>query len=523
MVLSPLHKKALTDTGLFLFGFLIVYPLSFRSLMALDQGIIFEGGARIAQGQLPFRDFYLPFGIIPCYIQAALFKIFGISWKVYALHACIINGFAAIIIYRLFQILTPYSLGFRLFITIFSTCFFYTIPATPYADNHAMFFSLLAIYSWVLAQYKSPKYIFITPISLILAFLSKQNPTSFYLVLFLILGLANSRFFKANFSIFIKSIALTATICIVLLLFWPWESFLQYYIQLPSSLGSIRMSKFSFNRFKDFYRLSQDGAKYLIWLLPICIVLLATKKNKERKWNRFFIGLGIFIISIMAAFSTMNQQQNAYTFITLSVFIFLSPLYEFLATKKKVYGIMFGIVISIFSMGGIVKKVNFVVHREFNDITYNYRNERSTYHENLGLYHQEFCPMGTIADYDTVINFLKSSGENFVWFGDASFIGSMIGNESVMPLIFYHPGLTYPNPEKDPQKFEELKKNIFRKMANKNTKYLMIESEKTFMGATLHQFWLELLPYGKVVLRSVSSKIYEIDPQFYNDVVFRKQ
>jgi hypothetical protein len=92
--------------------------------MALDQGIIFEGGARIAQGQLPFRDFYLPFGIIPCYIQAALFKIFGISWKVYALHACIINGFTAIIIYRLFQILTPYSLGFRLFITIFSTCFF---------------------------------------------------------------------------------------------------------------------------------------------------------------------------------------------------------------------------------------------------------------------------------------------------------------------------------------------------------------------------------------------------------------
>jgi hypothetical protein len=90
-------------------------------------------------------------------------------------------------------------------------------------------------------------------------------------------------------------------------------------------------------------------------------------------------------------------------------------------------------------------------------------------------------------------------------------------------LIFYHPGLTYPNPEKDPQKFEELKKNIFRKMANKNTKYLMIESEKTFMGATLHQFWLELLPYGKVVLRSGSSKIYEIDPRFYNDVVFRKQ
>jgi hypothetical protein len=234
------------------------------------------------------------------------------------------------------------------------------------------------------------------------------------------------------------------------------------------------------------------------------------------------MGVGIFFISILAAYSTRNQQQNSYTFITLGILISLFPIYQFIYTHKKKFVWIFSMIIVIGSLFFIPKKTKFVIYRDFNDIKYTYTNESETYQKSLGLYRQELVPMGSNADYDSAMVFLKSTGKNFIWFGDAAFMGSIIGNSSPSPIVFYHPGLTYPHPILEPEKFKKIQMETFLNMEEKNTAYLMMEAQQSFMGAELHEFWEPLLPYCKVVRRFGTSKIFMIDPAFYIDQGIRK-
>src|SRR5262245_40214622 len=61
-------------------------------LMPLDQSIVWDGAWRLAHGQVPFRDFTTPAGLVPMALQALLFRVFGATWFVYCAHAAIFNG-----------------------------------------------------------------------------------------------------------------------------------------------------------------------------------------------------------------------------------------------------------------------------------------------------------------------------------------------------------------------------------------------------------------------------------------------
>lgn len=517
------YTKSFIDIFLFIVGFLIVYPLGFRSLMALDQGIIFEAGARITNGQKPFADFYLPFGLTPSYLQALLFSIFGVKWKIYVLHACIINGFTTVIVYKLITLLTSYPSYLRIFVSLYTAFVFYTLPATPYAENHSQFFCLLGLHFFMLSIYKKPIYILCAPLCLFLAFFSKQNPAIFYLILLAVLFLSNFTFIRKNLLLFLLAWLPVILISIYFIVKWGhWDALFYYQWTLPTELGSERVGVFNFKLFRLFFRFAKDGAKYFIYLLPIIIYLAYKQKANLKRWNQMAFGLGVFFITIISASITQNQSQIAYSFLSLGIFILIAPLYFFLQNKKPIYSILFGMIITITSLAYCIPKTNFIIYRGFNDIKYSYKNEQITYNKQLDIYLQELCPMASNAEYDSVLTFLDKSGKNFIWFGDASFMGSIIGNSSPMPLVFYHPELSYPDSKLRPEKFKELQRHTFRKMEEKNTRYLMIENEKTFMGATLHEFWDPLLPYGTVVKRFGNSKIYEIDDAFYYEVAFRK-
>ncbi len=517
-------KKNLTDTFLFLVGFLLVYPLGFRSLMALDQNIVFEAGARISQGQQPFSDFYLPFGLTPAYLQAILFRIFGIQWKIYVLHACIINGFTAVVIYRMMRLLTSYPISICFFVSFYTTLVFYTLPATPYADNHAQFFCLLGLYTFLLAMYKKSSYLFWVPLCFLFAFFSKQNPTFFYLILMIGLGIFNYSFIRKNIRWFLLSWIPVLFLVVYFVLKWRHtESIFYYQWTLPSGIGSKRFSSFNLYSFKEYFQLSFDGAKYLILLLPLSIYFLIKQKTNSKRWNQVMVGSGVFFITLLSAFVTMNQQQNAYAFLTPALFILLAPIYLFFETWKKPFGIITCLVFIACSLILIRPKTDFIVYRGFNDVDYSYKNEPTSYNKNLDIYLQQLCPMATNAEYDSVMVFLKNSDKNFIWFGDASFIGSILGNSSPNPLIFYHLGLSYPDPKNDPKEFKILQTETFIHMEEKNTTYLMIEAEKLFMGSDFHEFWDPVLPYCTVVKRFGSSKIYQIDERFYSDWSLRKR
>lgn len=59
---------------------------------AVDQCGIFDGGWRILRGQVPFRDFVTLTGSVPMVVQAGFFRVFGVTWFAYVLHAAVANG-----------------------------------------------------------------------------------------------------------------------------------------------------------------------------------------------------------------------------------------------------------------------------------------------------------------------------------------------------------------------------------------------------------------------------------------------
>lgn len=66
--------------ALLIFAFLYNYPCGLRSFDAENISIAMDGPYRILIGQVPFRDFYLPFSPILFWMQALMFRITGINY-----------------------------------------------------------------------------------------------------------------------------------------------------------------------------------------------------------------------------------------------------------------------------------------------------------------------------------------------------------------------------------------------------------------------------------------------------------
>ena len=148
--------------------------------MPLDQSIVFDGAWRILSGQTPYRDFVTPFGIVPLYLQAAFFKIFGVSWFSYVLHASILNGLFCVLAYVLMRNL---QVGhWHALLYAFLGGFLFYVPfGVPYPDQHSFFFLfaclVLAAVSndAAVAKIKTTAW-FCLPLVFSIAFLSKQTP-----------------------------------------------------------------------------------------------------------------------------------------------------------------------------------------------------------------------------------------------------------------------------------------------------------------------------------------------------------
>jgi hypothetical protein len=71
--------------ALFLAGVLISGFTILRELDPFDEGLMLQAARRVADGQMPYRDFLCPYGPAQPYLLGALFKAFGVSmldWRI---------------------------------------------------------------------------------------------------------------------------------------------------------------------------------------------------------------------------------------------------------------------------------------------------------------------------------------------------------------------------------------------------------------------------------------------------------
>ncbi len=73
--------------ALFVVGLLVNLSFARMGFMPLDHSIVFDGGWRMLNGQVPWRDFVTPFGVVPSAMQAIFFALLGTTWFAFCLHA----------------------------------------------------------------------------------------------------------------------------------------------------------------------------------------------------------------------------------------------------------------------------------------------------------------------------------------------------------------------------------------------------------------------------------------------------
>ena len=198
-----LNRESYIIIFLTLFSILINQYYGNKGVFPVDSFAHFDTGFRILLDEHPFKDFWIVSGPLVDYIQAIFFYFFGVSWQSYVFHASFFNAILSVSTYfvlRNFNLNIFYCLIYSLLFSVLA----YPSSGTPFVDHHSAFFSLLGIYSLILAI-KSEKKIFwiLLPIILSFAFLSKQVPSSYIIIsVFIILfifSLVQKKFYWIKF------------------------------------------------------------------------------------------------------------------------------------------------------------------------------------------------------------------------------------------------------------------------------------------------------------------------------------
>ena len=79
------------------FAFVLPFKAGERGFFPFDFSPYFDGAYRIASGQVPFRDFFIPYNLTGLTIQAGFFEFFGVNYFAFLLGGATMNVFAVLI------------------------------------------------------------------------------------------------------------------------------------------------------------------------------------------------------------------------------------------------------------------------------------------------------------------------------------------------------------------------------------------------------------------------------------------
>ena len=321
-------KKFLFITFLFFFSFLFNQYYGNRGVFPTDSFSHFDTGYRILIGEYPFKDYWIVSGPVIDYIQSLFFYLFGINWQAYVFHASLFNSIltiATFLILMSFNLTIIYSFIYSILFSILA----YPVSGTPFVDLHSTFFSLLSIYSLIMAIKKEKAiYWILFPVLLGLAFFSKQVPTMYiaiciFIILFLF-SILKKKFYWIKYS-------LLGTFLFFILIFLvgyisgiKFNSFLEQYIYYPQSVGESRFKSFNFT-----FRGVVDHFKYIyLAILPIFYLNLKKlffEKNYLKK-NDFYYFLCIFFLTFSLIVHQLLTKNQTFIFFLIPILMAFSHI-----------------------------------------------------------------------------------------------------------------------------------------------------------------------------------------------------
>ena len=267
------YKNKLLLLFLFTFSIVINQYYGNRGVFPIDSFLIFDSAYNIISGNHPFKDYWLITGPFVDYIQSFFFLIFGVNWASYVLHSSIINMVLALFSFYFFLnigLKNYYAFIYSLGVATLA----YPSIGIPFTDHHSVIFSIMACFSISLAILKEKNLFWvITPIFITFSFFSKQIPSPYFILLFIVIVsiyfyLINNVDKNALLNLLFGSLfSFLLIVSVFLINEIPVENFLAQYIFYPFSLGVERIDRLNI----DFNNLVSQFKFIYFMLIPLVV------------------------------------------------------------------------------------------------------------------------------------------------------------------------------------------------------------------------------------------------------------
>lgn len=133
--------------ALLVFSAVWVWEVGHRGLFVLDQSIVFDGAWRMLQGQVPYRDFVMPFGPVTFALCALMFRWAGVDFSTLVLTAALLSLVATALAVRVSWLLAGRGRLLALLGGLMTAVWFQAPFGTPWMEQTAFLMDLVALWS----------------------------------------------------------------------------------------------------------------------------------------------------------------------------------------------------------------------------------------------------------------------------------------------------------------------------------------------------------------------------------------
>jgi len=479
--------------GILVLAVYLTKAAGMRGFYPFDQSIVFDGSYRVATGQVPYRDFLAPFGPVTFWIHGLFFRLFGSTWRVYVAGACVINATAAAVSMLCVSALFPRLRLLPLVGGLVTAVWFYPPFGTPWVDQTAFFFALLAVWMGVKGLMREPGShrragaVAASGGFVVLAFLSKQNVGSFIAPLFpLLLAVAagrDGRRFVKDLGLFALGAGMAAGgFALWLALDSDPGSFLRYVFTIPAELGRERLSAFVqtwFGISRPFFG-GRGPALMIIaaWgsFAAGAVVFIGAAMKSGSKSLPGAHRLAALLCLYLAAFqhlfinTTLNQPENGLAFTGVAMALGIGLIFSRTPVWRGKSKPLVAALLAVFLFFTCRSGYQVATAREVHEIL-----RGSAFGEALEIEGLEglrwASPMrirgsAVLPEHMVALfEYLDKRGENFFVFPDFTILYGLLEVPSPQPLLWFHEGVTYSrenNGDLDKRIVAALKKNKVR-------------------------------------------------------------
>ena len=338
MFLTEKKKTIFYVVLLSIFSILINQHYGYQGINPIDSFFSFNSGYDVLIGKFPFKDYWTITGPFIDLIQAFFFKLFGVSWFSYVLHASFFNFIITIstfYIFYKFKLNSHYCFLYALLVSILA----YPSAGTPYVDHQSSYLSIIGIYCFILALNTNLRiYWLLLPIIFGIAFLTKQAPTSHILLISIFLS---AIYFVFNFDLNKIIFGIIGSLIFLLVFFTVFyigkislNSFFHQYILFPLSLGGERLEFLFPLEFKRI--ILRFKLLHLSLLIPIIVSIREIIKNyKYLKDKEFLITLSLIGSSFALIAHQLMTINGIFIFFIIPIFFGFSHIYCLRHFKKN--------------------------------------------------------------------------------------------------------------------------------------------------------------------------------------------